>query len=98
MTLLWSTLILGKEGEALDVISGGAWVFIYLRERFRLVGCGTIGQIYKNRMYNFQRASISSSAYYLVPSTVQGERRVKGLHLLQTIEEVVMVTLCRSWK
>jgi hypothetical protein len=45
MTLLWSTLILGKEGEALDVISGGAWVFIYLRERFRLVGCGTIGPI-----------------------------------------------------
>jgi hypothetical protein len=45
VTLLWSTLVLGKEGEALDVISGRAWVFIYLRERFRLVGCGTIGPI-----------------------------------------------------
>jgi hypothetical protein len=98
MTLLWSTLILGKEGEALDVISGGPWVFIYLRERFSLVGYGTIGQIYKNRMYNFQRESVSSSVYYLVPSTVQGERGVKGLHLLQIIEEVVVMTLCRIWK
>jgi hypothetical protein len=73
-------------------------VFLCLHERFRLMGCGTIGQIYKNRLYSLQRESIPSSVYCPVPSTVQGERGAKELHLLQIIEEVVMVTLCRILK
>lgn len=52
----------------------------------------------KDCLYSFQRESIPSSVYCPVPSTVQGERGVKELHLLQIIEEVVMVTLCRILK